>query len=74
MAAKIISAPASGNVVTVSYDAETQTLFVQFMYQSAVYEYQGISEDIANGFSTALSATQYLKQNILPISTGTRIA
>jgi KTSC domain len=74
MPATIISAPASGNIVAVSYDADAQTLFVQFLYQSALYEYQGISEDLANGFSTALSATQYLKQNVLPISTGQRVA
>jgi hypothetical protein len=74
MPAHIIAAPPSGNIVTVSYDAEAQTLFVQFLYQSALYSYEGIDENTANGFGTALSATAYLKSAILPISTGQRIA
>jgi hypothetical protein len=74
MAVTVISAPPSGNIVTVSYDADAQMLFVQFKYQSALYQYPYIDADTANGFAQALSATGYLKSAILPISTGMRIA
>jgi hypothetical protein len=72
MAIEIISAPASGNIVSIAYDADSQSLFVQF--KSATYVYHGIDGDTANGFSQALSATDYLKSAIMPISVGERIA
>jgi len=74
MALRIISAPPSGNIVAISYDPDTQTLLVQFRYQDAVYRYTGIDENTADGFSQALSATDYLKSAILPLSPGERIA
>lgn len=69
----IISAPASGNVVSVAYDPDAQKLRIQFAYQDSIYEYDGISEDLARGFSTAISATRYLNDSIRPLSAGERI-
>lgn len=74
VAFSIISAPPSGNIVSVTYDADSQTLRVQFKYQDAIYEYPGVDGDTAGGFARALSATQYLKQAIMPISSGERIS
>jgi hypothetical protein len=74
MAIEIISAPASGNIISIAYDADSQSLYVQFKYQNAMYKYTGIDGDTANGFGQALSATDYLKSAILPISVGERIA
>ena len=74
MAVSVIAAPASGNIVVVSHDSDSQQLFIQFLYMSSVYRYDGINEDLAHGFETALSATAYLKSAILPISTGVRVA
>lgn len=74
MAFSILSSPPSGNIVAVSYDPETQTLLVQFNWQNAVYRYTEIGEDTARGFERALSATDYLKSAILPLSSGERIS
>jgi KTSC domain len=74
MALRVISAPPSGNIISIQYDADAQMLLVQFQYQNSVYRYDGVNADLANGFSTALSATKYLQSSIIPISTGERIA
>jgi hypothetical protein len=71
---EVISHPESGNIAQVAYDADTQSLYVMFRWQNATYKYTGIDGDTANGFGQALSATDYLKQSILPISVGERIS
>ena len=73
MPIEVIAVPPSGNIVNVSYDADAQTLYVQFVYQNSIYKYSGIDGDTANGFSRALSASQYLRQSIIPISIGERV-
>lgn len=49
----------SGNVQSVSYDAETQELTVGFNH-GGTYVYRGVPPGIARGFADAPSAGQYL--------------
>ena len=74
MALVVLNIPPSGNIVAVQYDADTQSLFVQFRWQDATYKYEYIGEDVARGFERSLSATDYLKSAILPISSGERVS
>lgn len=60
MAFTEIPIPASSNVKSVHFDADTQTLRVTFQ-SGGVYDYAGVDENKANGFSTAESAGRYLQ-------------
>jgi hypothetical protein len=50
----------SANIQRVEYDADSQTLRVEFKGSSGVYEYDGVSQDVAGGFERAESAGKYL--------------
>ena len=56
-----ISIPESANIQSVQHDPDTQTLRVTFKKNGAVYDYAGVDENKANGFSTAESAGRYLQ-------------
>jgi hypothetical protein len=60
MAQEVISHPPSRNIASIMYDADTQTLTVQFL-SGYVYNYYRVDETTALGFQNALSANQYLK-------------
>ena len=68
-----IPIPASSNVKSVHFDADTQTLRVTFQ-SGGVYDYAGVDENKANGFSTAESAGRYLDSNIKRQHTYSRLA
>jgi len=69
-----LNLPTSSNISAARYDPDSQSLYITFRYQSATYKYEGIDEDSARGFERALSATDYLKQAILSISSGERVS
>lgn len=53
----------SSNVASIGYDAETQTLEVEFQ-NGSVYQYFDVPEHVFDGFMQAPSKGQYLHQNI----------
>lgn len=57
-----ISFTPSSNIQGVLWNSETMTLTVTF--KSGVYEYLQVPQEVAEGFSRALSATQYLRTAI----------
>lgn len=69
-----ISIPESANIQSVQHDPDTQTLRVTFKKNGAVYEYAGVDENKANGFSTAESAGRYLDSNVKNQHTYSRLA
>ena len=69
--AREIPFAASSNLSSVSYDDETQELSVSF-HKSGVYVYSGVPPTVADGFSTAPSAGQYLNQFVKPLYPYTR--
>jgi hypothetical protein len=64
MAIRILSVPPSGNVISVGWDSDDMSLYVEFK-KGIVYKYHPVPEDIAMGFETSLSANQYLQLNII---------
>lgn len=63
MAIRAISAPPSGNIISISYDDESLSLFVEFK-RGKVYRYFPVDESTANGFSQALNANGYFQSFI----------
>lgn len=55
-----ISHPPSTNIAQIVYDSDRQLLTIYFQ-KGAVYNYYDVPEDVANGFSQALNANQYLR-------------
>lgn len=74
MAFTEIPIPASSQIDKVFHDPDTQTLRVQFKAGGAVYDYAGVDENKANGFSTAESAGKYLGANIKGQHTYSRLS
>jgi hypothetical protein len=54
---------ASSNLAAIGYEIETAILRVQFNH-GGVYDYQGVSEDIYDGFVGAPSKGQYFERFI----------
>lgn len=58
----------SSNIKAIAYDAQTRTLAVEFdghgKRSDAVYEYQGVPEDVARDMFLASSMGVYLDQRI----------
>lgn len=49
----------SSNIKSIQYDVDAQTLVVAFK-AGGVYQYDGVSQDKADGFASADSAGKYL--------------
>jgi len=62
MPAEAIPFKQSSHITSVAYDEETSTLVVSF--SKASYSYAGVPAQVANGFSDAQSAGQYLETAI----------
>lgn len=60
----MIHFPPSTNVSGILYNADDQTLTVEFAKSGAVYRYDQCTEEMAMGFQSALSATKYLETYI----------
>ena len=65
MALEEIPIPASSHIQAVLYDADQMMLIVSF--KKATYVYLKVPGDVAFGFSNALSAGDYLNQNVKPL-------
>jgi KTSC domain-containing protein len=63
MPLQLIPIPASSHILTVLYDDENMLLYIQFK-RGAVYVYSQVPGDVADGFTQALSAGQYLETSI----------
>lgn len=55
--------PASRNIAEIAWDDESESLYIRYL-SGATYRYDKVPEQVVHGFSTALSATQYLRQYI----------
>jgi hypothetical protein len=53
----------SSNLASVGYEYETATLRIQFL-NGGMYDYQGVSSDVYEGFLAAGSKGQYFDQFI----------
>lgn len=71
---RMIRFPPSTNIAAILYNADEQTLTVEFVKSGAVYQYDQVPEDLAMGFQTALSATKYLETYIASQFPSNRIA
>jgi hypothetical protein len=60
MATEIINHPPSRNIAWITYDADQQLMTIGFQ-KGATYQYFDVPGDVANGFSQALDANDYLK-------------
>ena len=60
MPQEIIGHPPSTNIAQVVYDSDQQLLTISFQ-KGAMYQYYEVPEDVAQGFSQALNANDYLK-------------
>lgn len=73
MALKDIPHPPSSNIAQIVWDDETLELFISFQ-KGAIYRYDQVPESVANGFSQAISATDYLRGYIeseyIPVRVG----
>ena len=56
-------AVSSSNIASIGYDANSQTLEVEFL-NGGVYQYFDVPQHIYNGIMSADSHGQYLAQNI----------
>jgi len=66
MAVETIPCAPSGNISAVSYDDDSQSLYVSFVRGGHVYRYPDVPRSVALGFSTSLSANTYLKDFVTP--------
>ena len=55
---------ASGNVVAAAYDAESETLRIQFKGGNVMYDYHGVTPELYQAFGEAPSAGRF-EANIL---------
>lgn len=53
----------SSNITAVEYDPDTQSLYIQYS-RGAVYRYSGVTQEMADGLSGAMSASAYLRSVI----------
>jgi hypothetical protein len=60
----------SSNIKGVQYDADSQSLRVEYS-RGHVYVYAGVTTEMAAGFNDADSATGHLRQAILPLAVET---
>ena len=72
MALRPIQSVPSRNIASVEWDDETLDLVVTFR-SGYVYRYDQVPEDVAEGFRTALSASDYLKIYVADATTYSRI-
>jgi KTSC domain len=52
----------SSNIASVGYDADSQTVYVQFL-NGSVYAYKGVNENEFENLRTAASVGSYLNRN-----------
>lgn len=71
---RLIRFPPSTNISAILYNADDQTLTVEFSKSGAIYRYDGCTEELALGFQTAMSATKYLETYIASQCSSVRIA
>ena len=65
VAAEILMHPVESSLIAkAGYDAETQTLALQLVNSSDVYNYQGVPQDIYDGFLAAESKGSYYVSTI----------
>jgi hypothetical protein len=64
----------SGNIQDIQYDADTQTLIVQFHYKNRKCKYSGVTGEEATGFANSISANDYLQRFIIPQHAGEPVA
>jgi hypothetical protein len=62
MALPDMHAVSSSNISSVGYDAENQTVYVQFL-DGSTYAYKGVSEHEFENLRTAPSVGSYLNRN-----------
>jgi len=73
MAVRDIEFPTSSNIQAIAYDPDSQELTITF-FGDRTYRYDGVSENEADGFTTASSAGEYLNRVIKSSYRGERIA
>ena len=66
-----VEVPDSSTVQRFGYDAETQTLRVEF--QNGTYAYSGITEEIFNEMKAASSKGKFVAQNLKGIYQATKV-
>lgn len=73
MAIRILMLPKSRNIRMAAYDADTQTLTVQYARAGHQYEHVGVPEQLIVGLEGADSPTAFLRSYIMPLSPGIQV-
>lgn len=66
------SVTGSSNIASVGYDADTQTMEVEFL-KGQVYQYEDVPEQVYNDMLESSSPGSYLRNNVINVYSSIKI-